>query len=406
VSPRVRHRPATSPMLKLKRLKIHELPRVRSGTEMVFNDGVNVLLGLNGAGKTTLLLLLTYVISGRFEQLRDVRFHIEYEMVDGSDTYCVTVRHNPASQPLRSDQAQTYVELKRFRGERLLDRMTIEAGKLRITRDGATEEFDRHLDLMYPLAIYLVPLDAPTSPVRDVQRLDESIFWLAEVTDQAVFTSIEPYSGALVFASPFEVFIGELLRGREDKDLHRFTADDLPFLRAFTETLGLATATFQFELRGRERVEPHEFWQYKFADFRFRLEKTDGTRLSHHELSFGQQRILAFFYYAAMHPDIIIADELTNGMHHAMIERCLDEIGERQAFMATQSPLLLDHLPTQIVSAADARSIFIICSTLVEDGHEHLSWRNMSDEEATHFFRDLQVGISHVNEILRSRGMW
>jgi len=33
-------------------------------------------------------------------------------------------------------------------------------------------------------------------------------------------------------------------------------------------------------------------------------------------------------------------------------------------------------------------------------------WRNMTAEEAKNFFRDYQVGISHVNDILRSWGLW
>jgi recombinational DNA repair ATPase RecF len=55
-------------MLKLKRLKIHKLPRVKPGTELVFSDGINVLLGLNGTGKTTLLEVLVAVLNGQFEK--------------------------------------------------------------------------------------------------------------------------------------------------------------------------------------------------------------------------------------------------------------------------------------------------------------------------------------------------
>jgi recombinational DNA repair ATPase RecF len=43
--------------LRLRRLKIEKFRNVVPGTELVFGDGMNVLLGRNGTGKTTLLQL-------------------------------------------------------------------------------------------------------------------------------------------------------------------------------------------------------------------------------------------------------------------------------------------------------------------------------------------------------------
>lgn len=40
-------------MLKLKRLKVHKCRTVQPGTELVFSEGINIILGKNGAGKTT-----------------------------------------------------------------------------------------------------------------------------------------------------------------------------------------------------------------------------------------------------------------------------------------------------------------------------------------------------------------
>lgn len=398
-----RHPAATAPMLKLKRLKIHEFPRVRPGTELVFNDGVNVLLGLNGSGKTTLLKLLTHVISGRFHDVRSLPFRLEYEVEDGGQAHKISLDHRPPSRSTsRESSPRDIIELVIPSG-----RISLADAELRVERAGRVESIDYLEDPLLGLDGLYQPNsrgEPDTPPFRPTERLDESTRWLTSVTDDCVYETIEPYSFVQLGGPPVEVLLARLLGATQESDVHRFNAQALPFLRQVVSLTGASTASLQFELRHRERVEPDGLWRYKFADFRFRFERSDGARLTHHELSYGQQRLLAFFYYAAMHPAVIVADELTNGMHHAMIDRCLDEIGERQAFLATQSPLLLDNLG--FADAAEARRTFILCSTEVEDGREHMVWRNMSEEEAEHFFRDLKVGISHVNEILRNRGLW
>ena len=41
---------------------------------------------------------------------------------------------------------------------------------------------------------------------------------------------------------------------------------------------------------------------------------------------------------------MVIADELVNGLHHSWIEECIQAIGDRQTFLTSQNPLLLDYL--------------------------------------------------------------
>jgi hypothetical protein len=236
-------------------------------------------------------------------------------------------------------------------------------------------------------------------------RLDESTRWLEGTTDSASVETSQPYLGyANPIASSFERFVLEQLRGSSEQDVHHLDADRLPFLRAVMPALACTSASLLFDLKHKERSEPHELFTYTFGDFRFRLVKADGTRLRHHDLSYGQQRLLAFHFYAAMHPHVIIADELTNGLHHAMIDQCLDLIGDRQAVLATQNPLLLDNLG--FTSAEEVRITFILCNTEQENGREQMVWRNMTVDEAENFYRDYKVGISHVNDILRSWGLW
>ena len=63
-------------------------------------------------------------------------------------------------------------------------------------------------------------------------------------------------------------------------------------------------------------------------------------------LSYGQKRLLSFYWYLAVRADQpVVADELANGLHYEWIDACVNELSERQSFLATQNPLLMDYLP-------------------------------------------------------------
>jgi len=122
--------------------------------------------------------------------------------------------------------------------------------------------------------------------------------------------------------------------------------------------------------------------------------------------SFGQKRLLAFYWYLACIPDgIVIADELVNGFHHDWIKGCLEEIGDRQAILATQSPLLLDYL--EFDNAEQVRKSFVLCS--IDDsaeGGRKFKLRNPTEEEGARFMAAYDNGYQHVNAILSAMGMW
>jgi hypothetical protein len=122
------------------------------------------------------------------------------------------------------------------------------------------------------------------------------------------------------------------------------------------------------------------------------------------DLSFGEQRLFAYYYYLACSPQMLIADELSNGMHHEMVRGCIEAIGPRQAFLATQNPLLLDYL--EFASLDAVRESFVLCSREPGEDREWMTMRQMSDDEGREFFGHYQAERSHVNEILRSLGLW
>ena len=143
---------------------------------------------------------------------------------------------------------------------------------------------------------------------------------------------------------------------------------------------------------------------YKGCDLWARWTPQSASR--HTEWSFGQKRMAAYCFYAACVPEgVILADELTNGLHHRMVETCMNILGERQGIFATQNPLLLDHMWFE--SADHMRRSFILCEVLLgEDGSRTWIWRNPTEDEAESFYRAYQVDTQHVSEILRSKGLW
>jgi ABC-type molybdenum transport system ATPase subunit/photorepair protein PhrA len=126
--------------------------------------------------------------------------------------------------------------------------------------------------------------------------------------------------------------------------------------------------------------------------------------IRHDLLSWGQKRILSFLYYAAANPDILVVDELVNGLHHEWISACLKEMEGRQCFLTSQNPLLLDHLTFS--SAEEVRQTFIQCRREKGEHRSQLRWQHMDEASAEAFFRAYKVGIQHVGEILRTKGLW
>jgi hypothetical protein len=142
----------------------------------------------------------------------------------------------------------------------------------------------------------------------------------------------------------------------------------------------------------------------QIGNFMFRFRWEDGTFITHELLSYGQKRLLTFFYYLACNPQIVIADELVNGLHHRWITASIEAIGQRQAFLTSQNPLLLDYIP--VTSAAEVRKSFVLCRGEPRAGRPGWIWENMTEEDARELFSAYEVGVEHVSEILQSRGLW
>ena len=80
------------------------------------------------------------------------------------------------------------------------------------------------------------------------------------------------------------------------------------------------------------------------------------------------------------------------------------EHSQRQAFLTSQNPLLLDYLP--ITSADEVRRSFVLCRSEPREGRPGWIWENMSEGDAQELYNAYEVGVEHVSEILQSRGLW
>lgn len=145
--------------------------------------------------------------------------------------------------------------------------------------------------------------------------------------------------------------------------------------------------------------------QFTIEGFTFHFTLEEGNVIHHDLLSFGQKRLFSFFYHLCCNEHFVIADELVNGLHHRWIEACMEAIGDRQAFLTSQNPLLFDYIP-DFTSAEQVQSRFITCKTEVVDGAEQLVWQNLSQADAEMFFDAYCAEIEPVGEILITRGLW
>ena len=440
-------------MVKLKRLKIEKYRNVKPGTELHFRDSLNVLLGRNGTGKTTLLNLIVQLLRWDFSQLQNEAADLEYELETAEAELLVRLRTEVLQDPAgratsgrripdelfamelvqRNSRYATVLEVEIVQPEAYL--LRLDGSMLTLSVRGSppfyqanpTQPLLGRNSLLEIVSILGGPFAEPgpmqipvwalasaiTGRVAFLRRFDESLEYLGHITQQASFGAQKvqpPYAGTDSYiAYPrggpqlFAERLQALLKHNPEVDEIRIESSDeeAEFLVRLVELLGFESAQVRLQRISRS-AGPDE--QVEFGNTQFYFVRRDGSITSHSLLSYGQKRLLAFYYYLASNPGCVVADELVNGMHHEWIEACLEDLGERQAFLTSQNPLLLDYLSFE--SAEEVRSSFVLCRTEFQEGREQMVWENMTAEDSEGFFKAYQVAIQHVSELLRTRGLW
>jgi energy-coupling factor transporter ATP-binding protein EcfA2 len=431
--------------VRLKQLTINKYRNVAPGTTLAFNDGFNILLGKNGTGKTTLLKLIAMLVTDDLSPLKQQALDVKYALAFADADVEVCLKNARVGRKgIDPIFAWSYEVVVCTRNESA-SRHTIVAESsppiLKYSVDGSVQPTD-DLPVVLPfddkflgsiLGLLWALLEA-TSDARDIAarasllmrknkargRFDEMLGGFEAISK----TGYEPADGApppaqASFVSTkwggapeyWSMFVPEGLREAIDKYVDKLpetialTQEQVAYLSKFVGLTGFRAGDML--LRRRRVNELHDASEtretvYGGFDFNFTLE--DREIIGKDDLSYGQKRLLSFLYYAAANPDVIIADELVNGLHYEWIEACLKEIQGRQCFLTSQNPILLDMLP--FASVEEVKRSFILCSHEVREGRGQHVWRNMADDSADAFFRAYERGGLQVSEILRTNDLW
>jgi energy-coupling factor transporter ATP-binding protein EcfA2 len=452
-------------MVKLKRLKVLKYRNVRPGTELHFDDGVNLVLGQNGSGKTTLLALIAAVAANDLSSLEQEAFELEYELHDGEaslqvraenfhDAFASSERvhdrhHGDAhlawrySVTLHDAASSTICEISGDAdGTSLELRVTgTQAESWRIkTRAYSLFNLDFILDGLEHASVAAHVPDTSNDPAdaflalssratallfHEVCRFDESLdnflamtgrrprLTLAGTSPVSEYEVTEHTSGSRrrsfrkrkftppgLLAAIVQPVSNNVMRVAGERPA---PPDDLSFLHQAVQILDFAHIDVKPEIKASQELGG-SLRRVEGLGFSFMLTRRDETLVHHDLLSYGQKRLLAFFYYLAATQHFVIADELVNGLHHRWIEACMRAIGDRQSFLTSQNPLLFEYVDFDSVEQVQAR--FITCRTKRVDGAEQLVWENMPRDDATRFYEGYRAEIESIGDILINRGLW
>jgi hypothetical protein len=412
-------------MVRLTRLRIDRFRNVKPGTELRFGPTFNVLLGKNATGKSTLLDLVAAVTNDNLSAYANEEggFALTWWLEHGDYEVRVEARRTLATTNLSLDAVpqnqefdEAWVVAVQSNG--------VDVGQAELSGTRGVWKVAGKADVPFegrgPFAAYRgserVLVGALAAVYRSSAKPNQEKRLFPVHPAQAVFRHAES-AGRLdealasleaITRSPFDTGPGSI---RWDGWLPRVVRDRLgpralnfygmPGLEDIPVLLGFVQAELHPRVLTRSEDGKHA---YDGFDVLFR--RADGSEVRHDRLSFGQKRLFSFLWYLAVREQLpVVADELFNGLHHDWIELCIDRLHDRQSFLATQHPYLLDHVP--IESVAGIRETFVRCTLEKSpDGREQMAWRNFDEEEAERFFRAYQTGIPQVSEVLRMEGLW
>jgi len=403
-------------VLRLTSLEIKKFRNVAPCT-LEFGETFNVLLGKNATGKTTLLKLIVAAINGDFEEFEEplnVRWTFERDGLT-TDVCLEKERHaTRVATTVGEAPSDEFAHRWRFefkRGDTIIGKLTDDGSDLRWQPTDGEERSRAGLGEAYPsrsitaAATRLGADEIVASRFDYIERFDEALDQFQSIV-KAPWTVRFDASGAYAGGRVSRLSLHNVDR-KDLSDSATTSERDVrtigPLLAKLPDLMGVESVVAKPHLK--LQTTPGQLKQMEFDGIELRTIRGDEI-VDYDIWSFGQKRLFAFFWHlTAFRNAPVVADELLNGLHHQWIEACVEELYARQSFLATQHPLLLDHIP--IESAEGVKKTFIRCfSERGDDRRTKLVWRNFTEEEAARFYEAHQAGILHVSEVLKTEGLW
>lgn len=425
-------------MIRLRWLTAHQFRDLEPGVELRFHDGVNLVLGKNGSGKTTLLELISAVLRFNFEPFQNEVFDVEFELETvGPEPVCA-MRGRVRGHVPRPRGASAFFASASVSGHQTA-RVTLTVdgvvvyelvqadGQQRVIVDGEVKATAVAPTVVsFSLLMAGLPDVAPTASAFTLlarvilnmqvkRRFDEALITFHEIVGRTTHETRTPANLILGGGEdenrahraydfvPDSLWDGAntLLKSEPGTLTLMLTHPRLQFLERSVQLFGFQSAQMVLSLLQRRPEGDVIYSDFGAARFIF-TRKSGRATITHEQLSYGQKRLLALLYYLEANPDVVVIDELINGLHHAWLEAIMPDILGRQAFLTSQNPLLFDYL--EFDSSEQVERAFLLCS--VDHETDRMTWRNASSEEANAFLDAYNVGIQHVSEIMRSLGLW
>ncbi|MCP3105009.1 hypothetical protein LZ198_39700 [Myxococcus sp. K15C18031901] len=413
-------------MLKLQWLQVHQFRAVKPGTRLSFSPTFNVLLGRNGTGKTQLLELLAAVASSDFTALGQELLDVEYALA--ADTGHITVRvRNTPTEPvaaglsmdisvapvgmawplvIRREGIQVSVSPLDDPGLVVQERIAPEvAGRLwLVLMSGGiawVEKTGEGTAAVEPL----LAMAREVSALAGLVRFDEGLGYFEQLFQVELRLSRRAQG---VLAAGSGLASKDLLDGLRGLAAEQWGApryvvpsDAVPFLKEAARLLGFA---------GAEAVlvptdAPQEGRQYEsltLGGLELVFLGPGGTRVSARALGHGQKRLLALLHYLGQARAVALADEVAHSLHPDLVRATVATLGERQSFLTSQSPLLLDLLAFE--SPEQVRATFTRCGR--DEATGQLVWEDPSPEAAARFFTGVSATPAQAAPLLQSLGLW
>jgi energy-coupling factor transporter ATP-binding protein EcfA2 len=401
-------------LVKLSRLTIQKFRSVRPETVLKFRNGSNVVVGRNGSGKTTLLNLISAAVTMDFSPFRAEPYDVRFDAKFDDDE----VEAHVVAALTETGEFQRTLDLKVKPGADEADNLNVRVvdDEMTIERRGqfiyqGPAAFDATkkpgmatlLDLIRQVAtrggLDQVRTLRAASRLARARRFDESAeFFHSIFGDEAEIYLMPSETGpvGVSFVVPDWLIeeVGRIaasgLPKPFDVDLTTFKSGE-----QLLKLLGATVGIIRVDHLDGEPGQPQRFRCTLLA-----LKRASGM-VHHEQLSFGQKRLVALYWYLAGSPSTAIIDELTNGFDYSWVDLSLSELGTRQSFLSASNPLLIERL--RFDSGEDVRRAITTCH---QDEHGALVWEQFDEKRASAFYRAWKGGPQEFSETLRLKGWW